>query len=82
MTSSPILRTRWGIGLLSPVSPLCNLLSTMPSLRHQRLAPRSVLYLHRGGYVLPITLQRWGLLSWLVRTTGCEVTVRLYPPDA
>ena len=42
-------------------------------------APRPVLYLHGGGYVRPITPQHWGFLNWLVRTTGCEVTVPLYP---
>ena len=42
-------------------------------------APRPVLYLHGGGYVRPITPQHWGFLAWLVRTTGCEVTVPLYP---
>ena len=42
-------------------------------------APRPVLYLHGGGYARPITQQHWGFLAWLVRTTGCEVTVPLYP---
>ena len=42
-------------------------------------APRPVFYLHGGGYVRPITAQHWGFLAWLVRTTGCEVTVPLYP---
>lgn len=42
-------------------------------------APRPVLYLHGGGYVRPITPQHWGFLNWLVRTSGCEVTVPLYP---
>lgn len=41
--------------------------------------PRPVLYLHGGGYVRPITRHHWGFLEWLVRTTGCEVTVPLYP---
>ena len=54
-----------------------------------RVAPRAppaasastarVLYLHGGAYVRPITRHHWNFVVDLVRRTGCEVVVPLYP---
>lgn len=38
-----------------------------------------VLYLHGGAYVRPITRHHWNFVVDLVRRTGCEVVVPLYP---
>lgn len=46
---------------------------------HPVRVPRPVLYLHGGAYVRPIAPQHWGFLYALVRASGCEVTVPLYP---
>ena len=39
----------------------------------------SILYLHGGAYVRPITRFHWNLIEELVHLTGCTITVPLYP---
>lgn len=43
------------------------------------LSGGSVLYLHGGAYVRPITRFHWHLIEELVHLTGCTITVPLYP---
>lgn len=38
-----------------------------------------VLYLHGGGYVVPISKFHWAFIGALVKNTGCTVFVPLYP---
>lgn len=42
-------------------------------------ARTTLLYLHGGGYVYPITSHHWRLVGNLVQRTGCEAVVPLYP---
>lgn len=49
-----------------------------------RLTPRvgttqvDVMYLHGGGYILPIGYAHWWIIEGLIRMTGASVTVPLY----
>ena len=42
-------------------------------------ADETLLYLHGGAYVRPITSFHWAFLQWLVSSRACTVVVPLYP---